>query len=94
MLDAVATAFRDGGPAAGNFVGIFVLRGEVGAGVVGLAEGFKSHGSAAVADGVEADLEAELGAVDDHLVQFVLRELGKAGVFGVVGEGGFHGGGA
>ena len=43
---------------------------------------------------MKAELEAGCGALDGHLVELVLRVLGKAGVAGVVGVGRFHGGGA
>ena len=60
----------------------------------GECEGVKRHGSGFVADGVEAELEAELRAFDGHFVELVLRVLGKAGVAGIVGVGSFHSSGA
>ena len=48
----------------------------------------------AVADGVEAQLEAGGGAFGGHGVELRLVIAGQAGVRGVVGVGGEHGGGA
>ena len=94
VFDAVARAVRYGRPAARNFVGILVLRREFGAGVIGLREGIESHGSGAVADGVEAKLEAGLGAFDGHGVEFGLVVARQAGVGWLVGVGRFHRGSA
>ena len=42
-----------------------------------------------VADGVEAELEACLGAFDGHFVELVLRVLRQAGVAGSSAKGAF-----
>ena len=63
-------------------------------GLAGPFEGVEGHVVGAVADGVEAELEACHGAVGGHLVEVVLLVAGDAGVGGLVGVGGFEGGGA
>ncbi len=70
---------------------------EVGGGDAGLfggGEGVEGHVVGAVADGVEAELEAGGGAGGGHVVEVVLRVARDAGVGGVVGVGVVHGGGA
>ena len=62
--------------------------------LLGDAEGVEGHVVGAVADGVEAELEAGGGAFGGHLVELVLVVAGEAGVAGVVGVGRVHGGGA
>ena len=53
----------------------------------GGGEGVEGHVVGAVADGVEAELEAGGGALGGHLVELVLVVAGDAGVAGVVGVG-------
>ncbi len=62
--------------------------------LIGDVEGVEGHVVGAVADGVEAELEAGGGAFGGHLVELVLVVAGDAGVAGVVGVGRFEGGGA
>ena len=64
------------------------------AGLLGGVEGVEGHVVGAVADGVEAELEAGGGALGGHLVELVLVVARDAGVGGVVGVGRVHGGGA
>ena len=74
-----------------------VLRRGIGlryAGLLGGLEGIEGHVVGAVADGVEAELEAGGGALGGHLVEVVLLVARDAGVAGIVGVGSFHGGGA
>ena len=59
-----------------------------------LAECIERHVVGAVADGVEAELEAGGGALGGHLVEVVLLVARDAGVGGLVVVGRFHGGGA
>jgi len=54
----------------------------------------RGHGGGFVADGMEAQLEAGLGAFEGHLVELRLGVLGQAGVAGIVVVGGFEGCGA
>ena len=62
--------------------------------LLGGGEGVEGHGVGAVADGVEAELEAGGGALGGHLVELGLVVAGEAGVVGVVGVGRGEGGGA
>ena len=64
------------------------------AGLFGGLEGVERHVVGAVADGVEAELEAGGGALGGHLVEVVLLVARDAGVGGLVVVRSFHGGGA
>ncbi len=79
--------------ASGSVGGVRVVGGH-GGDLFGGGEGVEGHGVGAVADGVEAELEAGGGALGGHLVEVVLVVAGEAGVAGVVGVGLFEGGGA
>ncbi len=64
------------------------------AGLLGGLECVEGHVVGAVADGVEAELEAGSGARGGHLVEVVLLVARDAGVGGLVVVRSFHGGGA